>query len=43
MGKIWVELGGKIGWKMGGKNVVEKLCGQIGLTNWVLKMGGQIV
>ena len=34
---------GKIGWKIGGKNVVEKCCGQTGLTNCVIKMGGKIV
>ena len=28
---------------MGGKNVVEKFCGQTELTNWVIKMDGKIV
>ena len=28
---------------MGGINVVEKCCGQTGLTSWVIKMGGKIV
>ena len=36
-------MGGKIGWKKGGKNVVEQFCGQTGLTNWVNKLGGKSV